>query len=142
YYNIDWHRFAPRIGFAWQALPGTVIRGGYGIFNINPNLGANTRAPGIGFTTVGAFNSPDGGVTPAFVLANGFPNYPLGGDPALLNPSFGAVPVGTPPTTSPTFVNPHWKFGYVQNWNLSIQRQLPFNMLVEVAAQGSLGRNL
>lgn len=142
YYNIDWHRFAPRFGFAWKALPQTVVRGGYGIFNINPNLGANTRAPGLGFTTAGNFNSPDGGVTPAFILSNGFPNYPLGGDPSLLNAGFGAVPVGQTPTTSPTFVNPNWKFGYAQNFNLSIQRQLPFNMLFEIAGQGSLSRNL
>jgi TonB dependent receptor len=142
FYNIDWHRFAPRFGFAYQAVPQTVIRGGYGIFNINPNLGANTRAPSLGYTTVGQFNSPDGGVTPAFILANGFPNYPLGGDPSVLNASFGAVPVGTPPTTTPTFVNPRWKFGYVQNFNLSIQRQLPFNMLIEIAGQASLARNL
>jgi outer membrane receptor protein involved in Fe transport len=28
----DHNNFAPRIGFAWQALPKLVVRGGYGIF--------------------------------------------------------------------------------------------------------------
>lgn len=142
YFNVDWHRFAPRFGFAWQALPGTVVRGGYGIFNIDPDLGANTRAPALGFNTIANFNSPDSGVTPAFVLSNGFPSYPLGGNTALLTAGYGAVPVGQRPTTSPTFVNPNWKFGYAQNFNLSVQHQLPFNMLIEVAGQAALGRNL
>lgn len=142
FYNTDFKRFAPRFGFAWQVVPQTVIRGGYGIYNINPVLGANRRAPSLGFTTNATFNSPNGGNSPAFLLQNGFPNYPLGQDPTLLNSSFGAVPVGALPTTSPTFVNPAWAFGYVQNFNISVERQLPFNMLVEVAGQGSLGRRL
>ena len=142
FYNTDYKRFAPRIGFAWQALRKTVIRGGYGIFNTNPTLGANRRAPSLGFTTSGNFSSPDGGISPAFTLANGFPDYPLGGDLRLLNEGFGAVKPGQIPTTSPTFVDPNWHFGYVQNFNLSIQRELPFNMVVEIAGQGSLGRKL
>ena len=142
FYKTDYKRFAPRIGFAWGLAPKTVLRGGYGIFNINPVLGANRRAPSLGFTTNGNFNSPDGGTTPAFLLSSGFPNYPLGGDFTLLNDGFGAVKPGQTPTTSPTFVTPFWKFGYVQNYNLSVERELPFNMLLEIAGQSSLGRNL
>lgn len=142
YYNTDWHRLSPRLGFAWEALPRMVIRGGYGIYSISPNLGANTRAPGLGFTTFGSFSSPDGGVSPAFILANGFPSYPLGGNIALLTDSFGAVPVGQAPTTAPTFVARNWKFGSSQNFNLSIERQFPGQIVFEIAGQGVLGRNL
>jgi hypothetical protein len=142
FYNTDYKRFAPRAGFAWRFAPQTVIRGGYGIYNSNPTLGANRRAPSLGFTTSANFASPDGGVSPAFILGSGFPDYPLGGDLRLLNESFGSVRVGQIPTTSPTFVNPDWNFGYVQNFNLSIQRELPFDIVVEVAGQGSLGRRL
>jgi hypothetical protein len=120
----------------------TVLRGGYGIYNGNPTLGANRRAPSLGFTTSANFASPDGSISPAFVLGNGFPDYPLGGDQTLLNESFGAVRAGQIPTTSPTFVNPDWNFGYVQNFNLSVQRELPFNVILEIAGQGSLGRRL
>lgn len=142
YYNTDWRRLSPRFGFAWGVIPKTVIRGGFGMYSINPNLGANTRAPGLGFTTLGSFGSPDGGVSPAFSLANGFPAYPIGGNLALLTDGFGAVPVGQAPTSSPTFVARDWNFGYAENFNLSIQRELPGQMIFEVAGQGVLGRNL
>ena len=81
FYNTDWTRFAPRFGISWQVVPKTVIRAGYGIYNANPTLGANRRAPSLGYTTSANFSSPDGGVTPALLLKNGFPDYPLGGDP-------------------------------------------------------------
>ena len=142
FYNTDWKRFAPRIGFAYQLTDKTVVRGGYGIYGISPILGANRRAPSDGFTTNASFSSPDSGVTPAFILGNGFPNYPVGGDPSTLNSSFGSVPVGSTPVASPTFVDRDWKFGYAENFNLSVQRELSSTMLVEIAGQGSLGRKL
>jgi hypothetical protein len=43
--------FAPRIGFAYQAKPNTVLRGGFGIFygglqsQGSTNLGANSKLP-------------------------------------------------------------------------------------------------
>jgi hypothetical protein len=142
FFDTDWHRFAPRFGFAYQFLRKTVVRGGYGIYNTSPLLGANKRAPSDGFTTTANFSSPDGGISPAFILANGFPNYAVGGDASLLNESFGAVPVGQRPIASPTFVDRNWRMGYVQNFNLSLQRELPGDMVLEVAGQGSLGRRL
>jgi hypothetical protein len=96
----------------------------------------------LGFTTSAGFGSPDGGLSPAFLLKDGFPDYPLGGDLARLNEGFGAVRPGQTPSTSPTFVDPHWRFGYAQNFNLSVQRELPFNMVFEVAGQGTLGRRI
>lgn len=139
FYNTDYHRFAPRFGFADEFAHNWVLRGGYGIYNISPILGANRGAPSLGFTTSASFSSPDGGVTPAFLLKSGFPSYPLGGDRALLTPGFGAASPGQAPSTSPSFVNPNWKFGYSQNFNLSIQHELPWDSMVEVAGQGVRG---
>ena len=147
FYNVAWRRFAPRFGFAWQLLPKTVVRGGYGIFNTSPILGPNRRAPGLGFDTTPSFSSPDASISPAFLLQNGFPPYAvccrLSNAPgSVLNDSFGAVPPGTNPTTSPSFVSRNWKFGYAQNFNFSVERQLPWDLVWEVAVQGVLGRNL
>jgi hypothetical protein len=147
YYNMDKRRFAPRVGFAWQLLPKTVLRGGYGIFNTSPILGANRRAPDTGFDTTPSFSSPDSSISPIFLLQNGFPAYPIccglsNAPGSALNDSFGAVAAGTAPTTGPSFVSRNWKMGYSQNFTLSAQRELPWGMVLEVAGQGVLGRNL
>ena len=92
--------------------------------------------------TSGAFNSPDGGLSPAFKLSNGFPSYPINPDKATQNDAYGSVVPGQVPNTSPVFVPRDLQFGYTQNMNLSIQQQLPWNMVLEVAAQGVLGRHL
>jgi hypothetical protein len=119
-----------------------VIRGGYGIYGSTPILGANQLAPNLGWDTSASFSSPDGGVSPAFILQNGFPSYPLGGNISALTSAFGAVPVGQTTTTSPSFVDRNWQMGYTQNFTLSIERQLSPNMLLEIAGQGVLGRRL
>ena len=141
FYDTAWHRFSPRFGFAWQAFPKTVIRGGAGTFSQAPYLGAQNGLT-TGFTTNAAFASPDGGISPSFILQNGFPDYPLGGNRSVLTDAFGAVPVGQSPNTSVNFVPRHQKFGYTQNVNVSIERELPWQMVFEVAGMGVLGRNL
>jgi hypothetical protein len=142
FFNTDFHRFAPRIGLSYQLTDRTVFRGGFGIYNIAPILGANRRAPSAGYTTVATFNSTNGGILPAFPLAQGFPAYPVGGDPSLLNPSFGAVPVGSTPNSSPTYVDRNWRFGYGENFDASVQESLSSSMVIEIAGQGALGRKL
>lgn len=142
FYNTDWHRFAPRLGFAYQIAPQTVIRGGLGIYNTSPVLGANERAPADGFTTSASFGSPDSGFSPTFILSQGFPAYPIGGNPALLNASFGSVAVGQTPVASPHYLDRNWDMGYAENFDLSIQRELSHDTVLEIATQGSLGRKL
>jgi Carboxypeptidase regulatory-like domain len=42
-YNSVWTQFQPRIGFAYQPTPRTVVRGGYGISSYLEGTGANLR---------------------------------------------------------------------------------------------------
>ena len=142
FFNTDFHRFAPRFGLSYQLTDRTVFRGGFGLYNISPILGANRRAPSAGYTTVATFNSTNGGILPAFPLEQGFPAYPVGGDPALLTPSFGSVPVGSTPNSSPTYVDRNWRFGYGENFDASVQESLTSTMVIEIAGQGALGRKL
>jgi hypothetical protein len=143
FYHTDWDRFEPRIGFAYQLDNDTVIRGGYGIYGISIALGVNRPAPGLGFNPVQAnFVTPDNGLTPAFLLSNGFPAWARGGTPAILNDAFGAVSVGHNPTTNVPYVDPYWDLGYAQNFTASVQRELPGQILFELAGIGSLGRKL
>jgi Carboxypeptidase regulatory-like domain/TonB dependent receptor len=129
--------FAPRIGFAWQLLPGTVLRGGYGIFD--GLSAAQDRSPlGTGFKTSTVWNqSLNGGITQYNALNNPFPtgvNVPPGSSQGLLTnvgQSLGSSPIRYWDTTP-----------YFQQWSLSIQRQLPLNSVLEVAYSGNRGVHL
>lgn len=65
-YNTNWKNFAPRIGFAYQALNNLVIRSGYGIF-FEPNYYQQANNDGFSATTSWIANFD--GVTPASTLA-------------------------------------------------------------------------
>ena len=60
----------------------------------------------------------------------------------MLTPGYGAVVVGQSPITSPAYVPRNWAMGYAENSTVSVQHQLPGNMLIEVAGQSVLGRRL
>ncbi|HZL57844.1 MAG TPA: TonB-dependent receptor [Bryobacteraceae bacterium] len=138
WFNKDLNNFAPRFGFAYD-LTGdgkTAIRGGYGIFY--------DRA-------IGAAISDIDGSTPGFSYgATVFPDQ-NGGD---LRYSQG-IPVASTPSPTPTLtpaatrsissiyvLNPNLKTGYVQSYNLTIQRQLPWNNTLQVAYVGNEGSKL
>jgi hypothetical protein len=141
YYNTEWRRLAPRFGFAWKFLPKTVIRGGYGIFNTRPQFGFNAAGPTAGSMTSVSQSSIDNGVTPTFLLAHGFNvPYPIGG--VGLNEGYGAVAPGQAPNTVVVFIERNWKLAYLQHFNLSIERELPGGMVLEVAGQGFLDRDV
>ena len=60
----------------------------------------------------------------------------------MLNDSFGAVPVGRNATTAVTYFEPNRHTGYSEQFNLSVQRELPGNSVVEVSYLGNLTRHL
>lgn len=133
----DKNNFAPRFSFAYtpnwsQWLFGkdaTVIRGGfavnYDVFfnNILSNIVA-TSPNAIGITTFGE-DAPD----PIRGFANASNTLPTEAP--------DANPFATQSTTLPNLHNPKT---YV--WNFGIQRQLPWNMVADVAYVGSRGLHL
>jgi len=130
----DYNGFQPRIGLAWDPTNRgkTSIRAGYGIFDDATALD-------------GVINSTDGtpGVRPAEA-----PFLP--GVHALADPYFGkspyhppiTFPVSSPPPLSPTFVDPNNRTSYVQQWNLTVQQQIPGSMLLEIGYVGTKGTKL
>lgn len=140
-YEPDWNNFGPRFGFAWQ--PGAkkwVVRGGFGIFFEHPLTHAAPNANTLGFETSAALNSPDNGVTPAFILGNGIQGVSPG-SPVRDN-TFGAVRPGQTPTTTVTFFEWDRPTGYAMQGNFGIQRELPGNMVAEVTYLTNLGRKM
>jgi hypothetical protein len=121
--NTDYHMVAPRIGFAWNPYPGTVVRGGYGLFyGLTSNstwytlrrengvyqqqFSLNALAnPGNTYTTF--TGAPAGTPNRQFNVANGssYQTYaPQGGFPAFTPP--GPAPINLVTGTPTAAVNP------------------------------------
>lgn len=119
-HGFDRNNFGPRFGFAWRPLGDRMVfRGGYGLMYGPIYDDSITRANVVGFGDVRQIQSPDNGLTPAFLLRNGVPSPPT--DP--LGPGFGAVPVGQTPRISPDFYDPNQRATYAHHINVSVQRQ-------------------
>jgi hypothetical protein len=120
--------FSPRFGFAWTpaALGNkTTIRGGFGIF-VDPILLPTPYAYGFSQTTQMQVTT-DNYLTPITTLSNPFP----GG--VILPPSGAALGAGTFLGQSINFLNPNMLNPYSMRWELSVQRELPGQMVLEVA---------
>jgi hypothetical protein len=137
-YGGDYNNIAPRVGLAWQPFGDnkTVIRSSYGIFYGPPFPGSNNLA--AGFSIDGDFLTPDNGVTAPFLLKDGFPAVSR----PELGPGFGAVGPGESAVYSPQLIDQDRRLGYSQMWNLSIQRSLGFNTIVEISYLGNVSHKL
>jgi hypothetical protein len=118
----DRNNVAPRVGFAWKVIKNTVVRGGYGI---NYNTGQySSIAQNLAHQPPFAFTQTN--VSSAFevlTLENGFP-------PANEN------------VTNNFAVDKNYKLGYVQIWNLNIQREITPSLLLNVGYNGAKGTDL
>jgi hypothetical protein len=119
----DRNNFAPRLGLAWKPLKDTVVRMGYGV---NYNLAQYSEIiqnfafqPPFALTSTNVSSDAN-----LLTLANGFPAVP----PGLITNNFA--------------VDPNYKLGYVQVWNVDIQRTLPHGVLLNVDYNGSKGTRL
>jgi len=137
-YNINafYHGFAPRIGFAESLDQKTVIRGGYGLFwiPIDANWATNPLNDPVNSIQTNyhgniAANTPINTITtpwPEFIPAPG------------RNPSFQGALLGQ----GITIANPNFKYGYTQQWNLDLQRELPGAFFADIAYSGLKGTHL
>jgi hypothetical protein len=128
--------FAPRFGAAYRLNEKTVIRAGGGIYYLPANLQFNEGPYG---NALNAYATPwvttiNSSVTPLNTLSDPFPN---GFIPSLGNnlPVYQSSLVGSGPS-APLATTP---FPYNEQWNLTIQRQLPGTVALEAAYAGSHG---
>ena len=132
----------PRVSFAWSATQKTVIRGGYGIIYSNAfgTLIApqNNIASGTGFGIGYSYNGDFTGRTPAFELSQGAPPPLVNTPPANQQRQQDYQFLGS--NVSAFFQGS--KDPYVQQYNLSIQRALPANMMLSVGYVGTHGLHL
>ena len=123
----DRNNFAPRFGLAWtppMSLSRSrkmVFRAGYGIY-FSQEIASET----YDLVRNGIRNESNltDGITPLLTIANGFPQTSSTGFPTY----FG--------------LDSHAATPYVQQWTASIQQELPFGILGEVAYVASKGTKL
>ncbi|MGH9628144.1 MAG: TonB-dependent receptor domain-containing protein, partial [Bryobacteraceae bacterium] len=136
HYNIDGDNFAPRVGFAYQATEKTVVRAGYGHFYGPSNQAAQGTVGPFGFRTENLWvTSLDNGLTPFNTLRNPYPQgfRPVPGASEGLLTQAGANLQGVlQDTLAPMSMQ----------WNLTVQRELPLNSLIEVGYVGNRGLHL
>jgi hypothetical protein len=138
--------FAPRIGFAYQVTPDTVIRSGYGITYHPHPFGAQALRGWFPLTVVGSFSGINGFApvtTDPTYVADGVPNAPLGptvGIPNILNFNInqqGGVPLPNAAEDGYIQANTELHRGYIQSWNFIIERKLPGETVVSVGYVGT-----
>lgn len=146
-YHQHWDNVGPRFGFAYSPFNDnkTSIRGGFGIYfdRTEEELGLQ-QLSAYPFSTY-SFGASSVGGQPGF--GNPFEN--------LLNGQMVANPFPyTPPTPGSNVnfaaleplefnsINPNFTDPYAMNYNLTIQRELPGEMLLQVGYVGSQGRHL
>jgi hypothetical protein len=141
--------FAPRIGFAWQVTPSTVVRSGYGIAYHSHPWGAQALRGWFPLTVVASFSGVNGFqpvTTGDGYVAAGVPNAPLGpnvGIPSICCPdiSTGRVPLPLVAETGYPVANQDLKRGYIQSWNLIVERKLPANLVASLGYIGTASVN-
>jgi len=116
----------------------TVLRGGYGLFWLPNNIAWNISPNN---DIVARFNtdfvgSIDGGITPSDRLSNPFPSGII--QPPGHNPNFQNVLLGQG-VQAPVTNNP---YGYSQQWNLNVQREVAGGLLLDFAYGGAKGTHL
>jgi outer membrane receptor protein involved in Fe transport len=137
HWNPDRNNFAPRIGFAWNVLPKTVVRGGGGIFYAAmTGVGGASAAIGVtGFEATSAMVTSLNGVTPLNFLDN---PYPTG----LVLPTGSRLGAGTQLGQNIRFMDRNLRTSYSAQWNLNVQHELPGGMLAEIGYAGNRGLKL
>ena len=111
----------PRLGIAWRPISGssTVVRAGYGIYydtSVYQTIAVQMAQQPPLSKTLSVQNS----ATDLLTLANGF--------------------IASPSITGNTFaIDPNFRVGYAQNWQVAVQRDLPGSMQLTATYLGIKG---
>ena len=127
----------PRVGFAWHAVPTTVVHGGGGLFYA-ALWGAAGQQPsnyGIsGFTAATSMVSSLNGITPFNTLSNPYPTS--------LNPASGSsLGNATLLGQSVSAALRTMKTPYAVQWNLGVQQQIARNLSLDMTYVGTRGHH-
>ena len=132
-YAPHYKLFAPRVGLAYRFSNSMVARLGYAIaYTPNDNNLPNTNTVNSATTTYVA--SLNGGITPANVASNPFPNGVVA-SPGRNAASVQALNLGQTITLPLATI----RYPYVQQWNVTLGRDLHHGMVLEASYAGLKG---
>jgi hypothetical protein len=119
--NPDKHAFQPRLGLSWRPISGSsmVVRAGYAVAYNTSVYQSIAYQMSQQSPLSKSLVIPTSAADP-LTLANGF-NAP----PNVLTNNFG--------------IDPNFKLGYVQTWQVSVQRDLPASLQILVTYLGNKG---
>jgi hypothetical protein len=146
-FNDDWNNLAPTVGFSWS-MPGlgrsTILRGGYGISYTGAQIKGAMGAGGLdgGGGTLPGLSGISGGNGLTYTRTD---YWSLANTTLPFAPQFdplAPVPLTDPRTLTMNMYEPNRVVPYVQNFNLSIQRELAPNWILDVSYVGSKGTKL
>jgi hypothetical protein len=128
-YNVtytDKLQFGPRIGFSWQPIPKTVIRGGFGMYYEPEGTSGRVNRNILPFLLSETVNQSSG-IVPTRTTGNFFLGSQLGS--ALANPNLSPTPT-------------HLKMGENDHYSLAVENQLTNKTLFELAYVANHGLHL
>lgn len=125
--------FAPRAGFAWSPRNDTVIRGGFGIYNMIAGMSNYAGGMGQGWSPIGSLYSSDS-LTPVLKLSDGppAPIYPTAATRTA--DELNGAGINYPIFNSPV--------AYSEEYHLSVQHQLKGGFVVDAGYVGNRGLHL
>ncbi len=133
--------FAPRFGFAYQASPKLVVRGGWGIFYSQREQNDQTTDFAVSLLNFRNINMPVANAQTSLRPLYSF-TTPVQVN-SVIDPQFSAFTAANPLSSNSGSFNAaditFSKFPMLQQFNLSIQYELVPNLLVEASYSGARG---
>lgn len=131
--DLDRNNVSPRIGVAYNLTPKTVLRGGYGLFYGATTLLSEVRQ-GFSVSTPWVVSN-DASLTPATTLSNPFPT-------GLQTATGASLGLNTLVGQGINFTDPDRQQPFTHQYQFSVQRELPGQVLLDVAYAGTQGGEL
>jgi hypothetical protein len=140
--NSRWNNIAPRVGFAFQLNPKTVLRGGFGLFYSPENdAREDILTKNYPFAELSQYQNYYYSGPPTYQDDTGVPRNSTIAIPPGAN-SIPAVSIPNGDLLTSYYVNPKMRTGYSEQFSLALQRELGSNFTLEAAFVGTKSHHL
>jgi hypothetical protein len=138
--NPDKNNFMPRVGFAYKISDRTVLRAGYGVF-FSPENDARSDVLTKNYPFATREDFSNNSFSFSYVLDTGRPRTTSIQIPSGAS-SINALTIANSKNQSLFSIDPNFKTGYSQLFNVVLQHELFRNFTLEAGYVGSLSRKL